>query len=81
MVKDVLPQFYFQPVDLRRQDEIRFGQPIHRVRPGRDLDFAPSQQDIGMMALLLGQRSHSDSRKPAPIENRETCSRARGGAR
>src|ERR1019366_1631579 len=44
-----------QPVNLRCQDEIRLGQAIHRVGPGRDLDLAPSQQDVGMMALLLGQ--------------------------
>ena len=42
-------------IDLRCQDEIRFSQPIHCVRPGSDLDFAPSQQNIGMMALFLGQ--------------------------
>src|ERR1019366_1722547 len=37
-----------QPVNLRCQDEIRLGQAIHRVGPGRDLDLAPSQQDVGM---------------------------------
>jgi hypothetical protein len=25
------------------------------VRPGRNLDLAPSEQDIGMMSLLFGQ--------------------------
>jgi len=44
-----------KPIDLRRQNEIRFGQPIHCMRPGRDLDLAPSEQDVGMMALFLGQ--------------------------
>src|ERR1700686_4586012 len=43
-----------QAFDLRRQNKVRFGQPINRMRPGRDLDLAPSQQDVGMMPLLLG---------------------------
>ncbi len=46
-------------VDLRSQNEVRLRQPIHRVRPGGDLDLAPSEQDVGMMALLLGQFAHS----------------------
>jgi hypothetical protein len=44
-----------QLIDLRGQDEIRFGQSIHGVRPGRDLDLAPSEENVGMMALLFGQ--------------------------
>src|ERR1700674_5602819 len=44
-----------EPVDLRGQNKIRFSQPIHCMRPGRDLDLAPSQQNIGMMTLLLGE--------------------------
>src|ERR1035441_2612348 len=46
-------------IDLRGHDEVRLGQSIHRVRPERDLDLAPSQQDVGMMALLLGESANS----------------------
>ena len=45
-------------VDLRRQNEIRLGQPVHGVRPGGDFDLAPSQQNVGMVALLLGDLAH-----------------------
>src|ERR1035437_2974950 len=48
-----------QLLDFRRQDEVRLGQSIHRVRPERDLDLAPSQQDVGMMALLLGHSANA----------------------
>ena len=48
-----------ETVDLRRQDKIRVGQTIHRVRPCGDLDLAPSEQDVGMMALLFGQFAHA----------------------
>src|SRR5208282_2608509 len=48
-----------EPVNLCCQNEIRLRQPIHRVRPGCDLDLAPSQQNVGMMALLLGQCANS----------------------
>lgn len=41
-------------VDLRGQNKIRLGQSIDRVGPGRDLNLAPSQHDVGMMALLFG---------------------------
>src|SRR5208337_2706714 len=44
-------------IDLRGQNEIRLGQPIHRVRPGCDFNLAPAQQDVGMMTLLSGQRA------------------------
>jgi len=47
-----------QPVDLRRQNEVRLGQSVHRVRPGRDFSFAPPEQDVRMMALLLGNSAH-----------------------
>jgi len=47
-----------QPVDLRRQNEVRLGQSVHRVRPGRDLNLAPCQKNVRMMALLLG--NHAD---------------------
>jgi len=43
-----------QPVDLRRHDEIALGQAVDLVRPQRDLNFAPSQQDVGVMPLLFG---------------------------
>src|SRR5580704_19340172 len=48
-----------QLIDLRRQNEIRLSQSIHRVRPGRDLNIAPSQQNVGMMSLLLGDFADS----------------------
>src|SRR6266849_1868206 len=53
------PVWLQQSIDFRCQDEVRLGQPIHRVCPGGDLDLAPSQQDVGMVPLLLGQFAHS----------------------
>ncbi len=58
-----------KPVNFRRQDEVRLRQPIHRVRPGGDLDFAPSEQDVGMMALLLGQFAHSVHESQGGLES------------
>ena len=48
-----------QPVDLRRHDEIAFGQTIDRMRPQRDLGFAPGEKYVGMVSLFLGNRSHT----------------------
>ena len=47
-----------EQVNLRGQNEIRLGQPIHCMRPGRNFDLTPSDQDVGMMALLLGQSAN-----------------------
>jgi hypothetical protein len=46
-----------EPINLRRQYEIRLGESIDGVRPCGDFDLAPSQQDVGMMTLLLGNFS------------------------
>jgi len=43
-----------QTVDLRRHDEITFGQAVDLVGPDGDFGFSPLQQDIRMMALFLG---------------------------
>jgi hypothetical protein len=69
-----------QPVNLGRQDEVRLSQSVHRVRPGCDLNLAPSQQNIGMMPLLLGNFSYLDNEARA-VENQETCGRAPDGVR
>jgi len=50
---------YCELIDLRRQYEVRFGEPVHGMRPGRDLDLAPSQKDVGVMALLFSQCAYS----------------------
>src|ERR1700683_242145 len=49
----------YQPVDLRGHDEIALGEAIDLVRPERDFRFAPGQQNIRMVPLLLGQRTHT----------------------
>jgi hypothetical protein len=55
-------------VDLRRQDEIRFGEPVYRMRPSGDLDLAPTEEDIGMMALLLGELANSIYERQGGLE-------------
>ena len=39
--------------------KVRLGQSVHGVGPERDLDFAPAQQDVGMMALLFSDIAHA----------------------
>ena len=48
-----------QRIDLRRHDEVTFGQPIYFVRPQRHFDLTPTQQQVGMMSLLLGDRAYT----------------------
>ena len=50
---------FLQLINLRRENKVRFRQPVHRVRPGSDLNLAPSEQNIGMMPLLLGNLSNT----------------------
>ena len=42
-----------QAFDLRRQNKVRFGQPINRMRPGRDLDFSPGKEDVRVVPLFF----------------------------
>src|ERR1051326_6970346 len=42
-------------LDLGRHDEVAFGQPVHFVRPERDLYLAPRQEYVRVMSLLLGE--------------------------
>jgi len=53
------PALPVQLIDLRGHDEVAFGQAVDFVRPQGDLGFAPGQQDIGMVALLLGHGSYA----------------------
>ena len=46
-------------VNFRRHDEIAFGQAVNLVGPQRDLDFAPGEQDVRVVPLLLGQLSNT----------------------
>jgi hypothetical protein len=48
-----------QAVDLGGHDEVALGEAVNFVRPHRDLGFAPGQENVGMVALLLGHRSHT----------------------
>ena len=43
-----------QLINFRRHDEIAFRQAIDLVRPQRDFDFAPGEQNVGMVSLLFG---------------------------
>src|SRR5271165_4301948 len=58
-------------VDFRGEDEIRLRQPIHRMRPESDLDLAPSQKDVRMMALLFGERANSIYESQGGLEVRK----------
>src|SRR5580700_8991707 len=53
---EVLPE---QPVNLRSHDEVTLGKAVDLMRPEGDFGFAPSQQNVGMMPLLLGQRAYT----------------------
>src|ERR1700733_4230187 len=57
-----------QLVDLRRQDEIRLGQPVYGVRPRRDLGLTPSEQNVWMMALLFCDLAHSIDESQSGLE-------------
>ena len=43
-----------QPVDLRRHNEVALSQSVNFVGPERDFNFAPRQQNIRVVSLLLG---------------------------
>jgi len=57
--KRALPSISKRPVNLCSHNEIALGEAVDLVRPHRDLGFAPGQQNIRMMPLLFGERSHS----------------------
>ena len=42
-------------INLGGEDEIAFGQAVYFVGPERQFHFSPSQVNIGMMVLRLGQ--------------------------
>jgi hypothetical protein len=44
-----------QLINLCRQNEIAFGQPVNLMRPDFDADFAPGQVNVRMMILRFGQ--------------------------
>ena len=46
-----------QTVDFGGHDEVTFGEAVDLVRPQGDFGFAPDQQDVGMVALLFGERA------------------------
>src|SRR5579864_6156293 len=45
-------------VNLRRHDKVALGQAVDFVSPEGNLRFAPGQQDVRVMSLLLGYRAH-----------------------
>lgn len=61
-------------VDFRRENEIRFSQAIDGVCPEGDFNFAPAQQHIGMMALLLSQCADSVHERQGRFKVREFIS-------
>lgn len=46
-------------VDFGGEDEVGFGEAVDFVGPGSNFGFAPREQNIGMMALLLGELADS----------------------
>jgi hypothetical protein len=46
-------------INLRGQNEITLRQSTDDMSPDGDLGFSPGQQNVGMMSLLLGQRTHA----------------------
>ena len=44
-----------EPVSLRGQDEVILAEAANRMREDRDLGVAPTEGNVRMMALLLGQ--------------------------
>ena len=46
-------------VNLGGHDEITLAEAVDLVRPQRDLSFAPGEQNVGMMALLLRDRTYA----------------------
>jgi hypothetical protein len=60
-----------QLVDLRCQNEVRLSQPVNGMRPGRDLDLAPAQQNVGMMALLFGDLADATHESQGRLEIRK----------
>jgi len=44
-------------VDFCRQDEVALRQAVNLVGPDCDFDFSPCQEDVRVVALLLGQLS------------------------
>ena len=48
-----------QPVDFRGHNEVALGKAVDLVRPHGNLGFAPRQQNVGMVPLFFGERSHA----------------------
>jgi hypothetical protein len=46
-------------VDLGGQDEIAFRETVDLVRPHRNFDFSPGEEDVWMVALLLRKFTHA----------------------
>ena len=46
-------------VDLCGQDEIALCQAVDLVRPDRNLDFSPDEEDVWMVALFLRKFTHA----------------------
>jgi len=60
-----------EPINLRGENEIGFGQAVHLVGPNRHFGFTPSEQDIGVMSLFLGKRAHAIDESQRGFEIRE----------
>jgi hypothetical protein len=46
-------------INLRGHDEIALREAVDLVSPNRDVNFAPRQQNVGMVSLLLGYRANA----------------------
>jgi len=53
----ITPLLALKPVDLRGHDEVTFRKAVDLMRPQRDPGLAPREQNVGMVALFLGQRA------------------------
>ena len=49
-------------------DEIALGEAVDLVGPEGDFNFAPCQEDIGMMSLLLGKRADPINERKCLLE-------------
>ncbi len=61
-----------QPVNLRGQHEIVFGEAVDPVSKNRDLYLAPGKQEIGMVALVFRHRASAVDEVEGVLKIRET---------
>jgi hypothetical protein len=66
-----VPSPRIESVDFCRHYEVALGESVDFVRPESDLGLTPGQQNIGMMSLLLGDRTDPIHEVQSLLEIRE----------